>query len=165
MKPSPLAHVRDILLLPGTVLVVIPFLIYDPARHLLPDTLAIRALGGLSAAFGLALFAWSVRLFGTAGEGTLAPWDATRRLVVAGPYRHCRNPMITGVLLMLLGEALWLRSAGILAWAGVFFLINTAYFVLGEEPELERRFGADYRRYRRNVPRWIPRWRPYRPHS
>jgi protein-S-isoprenylcysteine O-methyltransferase Ste14 len=55
-------------------------------------------------AAGLALWLWTLRLFIRIGEGTLAPWDPTRRLVVEGPYRRVRNPMITAVLAVLLGE-------------------------------------------------------------
>ena len=82
-----------------------------------------------------------------------------------GPYRHVRNPMITGVLLVLLGEAALLGSLGVLAWAAIFFAINAVWFRLVEEPGLVRRFGADYDEYSRNVPRWVPRGTPWRPES
>jgi protein-S-isoprenylcysteine O-methyltransferase Ste14 len=98
-----------------------------------------------------------VRLFATVGESTLAPWDPTHRLVVLGPYRHVRNPMITGVISMLLGEAALLGSWPLLAWALGFFGVNAIYMPLVEEPGLVRRFGDDYVRYRQNVPRWLPR--------
>jgi protein-S-isoprenylcysteine O-methyltransferase Ste14 len=58
---------------------------------------------------------------------------------------------------MLAGQALWWGSRGIGIWAGIFILINQLYFVLLEEPGLERRFGDSYRAYKANVPRWIPR--------
>lgn len=38
-----------------------------------------------------------------------------------------------------------------------FVILNTIYFALSEEPELEQRFGDAYRDYKREVPRWIPR--------
>jgi protein-S-isoprenylcysteine O-methyltransferase Ste14 len=53
----------------------------------------------------LARFASSLRRFAGEGESTLAPWDPPRRLVVTGPYRFVRNPMISGVIFLLLGEA------------------------------------------------------------
>jgi protein-S-isoprenylcysteine O-methyltransferase Ste14 len=109
----------------------------------------------------VALWYATVRLFAREGEGTLAPWDPTRKLVAHGPYRHVRNPMITGVLLVLLGEAALLGSLGVLAWAAFFFTINAIWFPLVEEPGLVRRFGADYEEYRRNVPRWVPRRTPW----
>ena len=62
--------------------------------------------GALLAAAGLAMLAWTVTLFIRIGRGTLAPWDPTRKLVVRGPYAHVRNPMITGVLAILVGEAI-----------------------------------------------------------
>jgi protein-S-isoprenylcysteine O-methyltransferase Ste14 len=63
---------------------------------------------------------------------------------------------------MLLGEALLWASIALGLWACVFILINHAYFLLSEEPELEKRFGEGYRLYKASVPRWIPRlisWR------
>ena len=81
--------------------------------------------------------------------------------MAVGPYRHVRNPMISGVALILAGEALLWRSGALALWLGVFFVINHTYFLLSEEPGLERRFGESYRAYRANVPRWIPRARPW----
>jgi protein-S-isoprenylcysteine O-methyltransferase Ste14 len=70
--------------------------------------------------------------------------------------------MIAGVALMLIGQALFWSSAMLAGWAAIFFLVNHLYFVLSEEPGLERRFGEPYRVYKANVPRWLPRWRPWR---
>lgn len=100
-------------------------------------------------------------LFARVGRGTLAPWDPTRHLVAAGPYRCVRNPMISGVALMLLGEAAFWGSRAVGLWAASFLAINHLYFVLSEEPGLERRFGQEYRTYKAEVPRWIPRLRPW----
>jgi protein-S-isoprenylcysteine O-methyltransferase Ste14 len=104
----------------------------------------------------------TISLFAREGEGTLAPWDPTRRLVVRGPYRFVRNPMITGVLCVLLGEAALFGSAGILALAAAFLAVNAVWFPLVEEPALRRRFGAEYDAYSRNVPRWLPRRTPWK---
>jgi protein-S-isoprenylcysteine O-methyltransferase Ste14 len=152
-------HARAIALLPGTVAVVVPAILvarngtdFDPVR---------AVLGAPLVAGGFAMWAWTVRLFARLGQGTLAPWDPTERLVVAGPYAHVRNPMITGVLAVLLGEALVLGSTAIAVWAAIFAVINHAFFLAYEEPAVERRFGDEYRRYRENVPRWIPRRTPY----
>ena len=109
------------------------------------------------------LFVASLRRFATEGEGTLAPWDPPRRLVVRGPYRYVRNPMITGVLLVLLGEAALFGSPWILAWAAAFFAVNAVWFPLVEEPGLVQRFGREYEDYRRAVPRWLPRRHPWPP--
>ena len=109
---------------------------------------------------GLALVAWTVKLFATEGRGTLAPWDPTAKLVVRGPYRYVRNPMITGVALILGGEALFFQSLALAILLAVFVVVNVVYFPLVEEPGLSRRFGTEYDDYRRRVPRWVPRMRP-----
>lgn len=73
------------------------------------DMLFIAA-GCLVGAAGLALFGSTLFLFWTRGRGTLAPWDPPRVFVAKGPYRYVRNPMIGGVIFILLAEALVLRS-------------------------------------------------------
>jgi protein-S-isoprenylcysteine O-methyltransferase Ste14 len=108
-------------------------------------------------AVGLALVVWTVRLFATTGHGTLAPWDQTERLVVEGPYRRMRHPMITGVGLVLAGEAVLLGSPPLLLWLAAFVAANAIYLPLVEEPGLSRRFGPDYEAYKQAVPRWLPR--------
>jgi protein-S-isoprenylcysteine O-methyltransferase Ste14 len=125
---------------------------------------ALPPLAGATAvALGLRLMHQTITLFGIVGEGTLAPWDPTRRLVVRGPYRHVRNPMITGVGLVLLGEAALLGSVAVASELAVFAVVNAVHMPLVEEPGLVRRFGEEYLEYRRAVPRWIPRRTPWNP--
>jgi len=65
--------------------------------------------------------------------------------------------MISGVFTMLLALALIWGSWVVGVWALLFFAVNHTYFILSEEPGLDRRFGDSFRRYKANVPRWIPR--------
>jgi protein-S-isoprenylcysteine O-methyltransferase Ste14 len=163
-----LRHAFAIAVLPFTMAVLIPLWLarregITPAPAGSAAGIAVQA-GGLGLLFaGLTLFVASLRRFATEGRGTLAPWDPPRELVVRGPYRYVRNPMISGVLLVLVGEGLVLRSRAHLLWACVFFAINAVYIPLLEEPTLERRFGERYREYRRHVPRLVPRIRPWSP--
>jgi protein-S-isoprenylcysteine O-methyltransferase Ste14 len=120
-------------------------------------------LGAVLVVLGVVLVAWTVALFARIGHGTLAPWDPTARLVVSGPYRHVRNPMISGVLSIVLGEAALFASTALLVWFAAVFAVNAVYFPLVEEPGLRKRFGAEYDAYRANVPRWLPRLRPWEP--
>lgn len=159
---STLAHLRDILILPFTVTFVVPYFIYDK-HNLFPRNISLQILAAILIVAGLILFLYTVFLFGTIGKGTLAPWSEKQNLVVAGPYRYCRNPMITGVFFILVGEMLFLHSISIMLWAMTFFIVNTVYFILSEEPMLEKRFGEQYRLYKLHVPRWIPALRPYKP--
>jgi protein-S-isoprenylcysteine O-methyltransferase Ste14 len=156
------------LILPFIVIVLIPFLIQrgfkiPPIRNqgVWPFTLFAAGLALMIA--GLSGIAWTVSLFISIGKGTLAPWSPTKRLVVIGPYAHVRNPMIMSVVAVLLGEALFFGSWPILVWAIAVFALNHIYFILSEEPGLRRRFGAEYETYKRNVPRWLPRLRPWKP--
>jgi len=129
----------------------------------MPLDLAPIVAGTLVVLSGLVLWIRCVTLFSRRGKGTLAPWDPPRKLVVEGVYRHVRNPMITGVLLVLLGEAILFGSWAVLAWFVAFWLANLVFIVRVEEPILVDRFGGDYLAYRKNVPRWIPRLRPWEP--
>jgi protein-S-isoprenylcysteine O-methyltransferase Ste14 len=145
-------------LLPGTVTIVIPaILVWLGGADVEPVT---ALAGAIVIAAGLALVVWTVALFIGVGRGTLAPWDPTSRLVVSGPYRHVRNPMISGVAAILGGEALFFRSWDVALELAVFVALNAVYFPLVEEPGLRRRFGTEYDEYRARVPRWIPRVRP-----
>lgn len=149
------------MILPFSVTVIIPLLIYENTNWFFFDNLALTIFGSVILSCGLALFLYTVVLFRTYGRGTLAPWTPTEKLVIRGPYRYCRNPMISGVFFILIGESMVYYSINILIWAGIFLLINTTYFVLKEEPDLYKRFGDEYSEYKRNVPRWIPRLTPY----
>ena len=71
--------------------------------------------------------------------------------------------MILSLIITLVGEALFFSSYGIAALALLNFVLNSIYFVYMEEPELEKRFGEQYREYKKNVPRWIPRRKPWEP--
>lgn len=162
-------HLRAVLLLPGIVTVVIPATILawsgpDPFGlwQTVPATqVALPILGLLLIGPGLCLMVATIRLFVTAGQGTLAPWNPTQRLVVQGVYRHVRNPMISGVFCVLLGEAVLAASLPLLCWFAAFVIGNMVYIPLAEEPGLVRRFGDEYLTYRMNVPRWIPRVTPW----
>ena len=50
---------------------------------------------------------------------------------------------------------------GVAGFRPFFFVVNHAYFIVSEEPGLEKRFGDDYRRYKQHVPRWLPRRTPW----
>ncbi|HEX8040941.1 MAG TPA: isoprenylcysteine carboxylmethyltransferase family protein [Chryseosolibacter sp.] len=156
-----LKNLRDIIVLPFSVTCLVPYSIIDPAEDLIPDTISLRISGAVLMLGGSSLFTYTVLLFNRIGKGTLAPWSEKVKLVIAGPYRYCRNPMITGVALVLAGEALFFHSSSILIWLFIFIAVNTVYFLLMEEPALLKKFGSEYDVYRAQVPRWLPRLKPY----
>ena len=83
--------------------------------------------------------------------------DAPKRLVARGLYRFVRNPMYVGVLLAILGQALWFGSAATLWYAMVAALFFHLFVVFYEEPTLRRKFGESYTEYAKSVPRWMPK--------
>jgi protein-S-isoprenylcysteine O-methyltransferase Ste14 len=164
-------HLLSVLLFPVTVTLVVPALILLPAGVHGPRfgpvaSAALVAVGCALIAAGLALMVWTNVLFDRVGEGTLGLGPVMGEpvhLVVRGPYRHVRNPMITGVLCILLGEAAATGSGALLTWFATFFVFQATAIRFWEEPHLVGRYGDEYVAYRRNVPRWIPRisaWDP-----
>jgi protein-S-isoprenylcysteine O-methyltransferase Ste14 len=138
--------------------------VFLPARLLswsgVPTPTAIGAwqvAGMVMVAVGGTLALWCVMTFALVGQGTPAPFDAPRRLVVQGPYRVVRNPMYLGAAIALGGVALFYQSAAVAAYTVAFLLMAEAFVRWYEEPTLRERFGAEYDAYRSEVRRWWPR--------
>ena len=117
----------------------------------------LRVLGVALLAAGAALILETTARFAFEGRGTPVPFAPPERFVARGSYRVMRNPMYVGVLAVILGQALLLGREMLLLWAGAAALLFHLFVVLHEEPELRRRFGAEYEDYRRRVGRWLPR--------
>jgi protein-S-isoprenylcysteine O-methyltransferase Ste14 len=165
-----LRHLLSIAILPFSVTVLLPVWIARSnsisfSLGTSVTDIALQLAGVALLVVGLTFFIWSLRHFAVEGQGTLAPWDPPRNLVVRGPYRYVRNPMISGVLMIVLGEAAILRSWPIFVWAVIFFGLNALWIPLFEEPQLAERFGDSYREYCRHVPRVIPRVTPWNPNE
>lgn len=163
-----LRHLLAIAILPFSVTVLIP--LWIARRYSVGFTLATGGLllalqfaGLVVLGIGLLLFLSSLRRFATVGQGTLAPWDPPKHLVVRGPYRFVRNPMISGVIFILAGESMLLMSTPHAIWSLIFLGINLVYIPLFEEPFLRDRFGESYHEYCQNVPRIFPRLSPWSP--
>ena len=134
-----------------------------PVQTAITSSIGLLILGLAIIVIGLVLFIATVRMFVLIGNGTIMPWDPTRKLIVASLYCYVRNPMILSLIILQIGEAVLFASYGIAALALFNFILNTIYFILSEEPGLEKRFGHEYVEYKKNVPRWIPRFKPWRP--
>jgi protein-S-isoprenylcysteine O-methyltransferase Ste14 len=126
-----------------------------------PWNIILPVIGSMFIFLGLALMICTNRLFIAVGKGTLAPWNPPQKLVIRGVYRHVRNPMITGVCCILLGESAFFGSLPLLGLFSFGLILNLIYIPLSEEPGLAKRFGDDYLLYMKNVPRWIPRLTPW----
>lgn len=122
-----------------------------------------RWLGLVPCVLGFAVAIRCIWDFGWSGCGTPFPGAPPQRLVAIGFYRYVRNPMYVGFLAGWLG--LWVVfgqiSRGSITVALIFVLSAELFVRAYEEPILRRMFGADYEEYCRNVPRWLPRLRPW----
>lgn len=161
-------HLLAIVVFPVTMAILVPVWIADrydvlPVASASAGGALLQIAGSGLLLAGLVLFLACVLRFAKQGRGTLAPWDPPRRLVIDGPYRFVRNPMISGVILVLFGEALILHSIPHAIWGAIFVAVNLTYIPLLEEPQLEARFGDDYRSYKKHVGRLLPRLSPWEP--
>lgn len=152
---------------PIVMCIVIPFLIVKFERQfidrpVITPTISLLAVGIVICVVGLVLFIATIRMFIMIGNGTIMPWDPTKKLIAVSLYSHVRNPMILSLIIILVGEAILFASYGIALLATFNFVFNTIYFIFSEEPGLEKRFGEEYIDYKKNVPRWIPRLKPWR---
>jgi protein-S-isoprenylcysteine O-methyltransferase Ste14 len=153
------------LVAPGTVVGLIPWLLtggWQLREPVPPYWTPIRVLGAILLVAGLIVLVQAFVRFVVEGLGTPAPIAAPERLVVGGLYHYVRNPMYVAVLAAIVGQALLLGQLGLLLYAAALWVICAAFVRLYEEPTLRRRFGADYEAYRRAVPAWWPRLRPWK---
>ena len=152
------------ILAPGTILGFVPwwltgwrigppFFGIEPLRWV---GAALIVLGLLPLLSSFARFAWN-------GLGTPAPIAPPTNLVVTGFYSRVRNPIYIALFIILLGEALLFGDERVAAWGVLVWLVTFAAVVISEEPTLREQFGEEYRTYCKNVPRWVPRFIPYKP--
>jgi protein-S-isoprenylcysteine O-methyltransferase Ste14 len=156
-------------LAPGTVAGVVPWWLtrWRTGSAVLPGWSGAleRAGGAILIAAGAAVLVHAFARFVVEGRGTPAPPAPTARLVVGGLYRHVRNPMYLAVVAAIVGQGLLLGQPVLFAYAAIVAAAVAAFVHAYEQPTLSRRFGAEYAEYRRNVPAWWPRLRPWRPRS
>lgn len=146
------------LLLPGIGAFAAPVVIagFDPCMG------GIFRPGLVLIGTGTLVLIWCVRDFYVSGKGTLAPWDPPEHLVITGLYRHVRNPMYVGVLIVVTGWAFFLLSYCLVAYAILLAMGFHVRILKYEEPWLATRFGEDWFDYREAVPRWLPRLKSWR---
>src|SRR6266542_1123026 len=155
-----LGSVVFLLIAPGIVAGLAPWWIAERGyRYTIPWPL--QGIGAMLIAAGTWVLVDSFARFALRGLGTPAPVFPTRHLVAAGFYQFVRNPMYIAVLAVILGQSFWLGSARVLAYAGLVWLAFHVFVVAYEEPTLRRTYGAQYEDFCSNVPRWIPRLRPW----
>ena len=140
---------------PGVMAGLVPWLLtgWDSTD----PPIVVAVLGAILIVAGTAVVLLAFARFVLEGRGTPAPIAPTDTLVVGGLYRFVRNPMYVGGFLVLLGQAIWFGSTGLLLYTLGWWLAAHLFIVLYEEPHLAGVFGTEYDDYRRTVPRWIPK--------
>jgi protein-S-isoprenylcysteine O-methyltransferase Ste14 len=152
-----------LVLAPGIVAGYVPWLICR--WHLAPPLLGFlwfRVVGVLLMAAGLPVLLDSFARFALQGLGTPAPVFPTRHLVVSGLFRYVRNPMYVAVVSLIFGQGLLFGSVRVLEYGVAVWAAFSLFVLIYEEPTLRRSYGSEYEDFCANVPRWIPRLRPWR---
>ena len=143
------------LLFPGTVTILGPCSILGSVGVESWRNLSIlrfvAVIVGISGAATLIHCVWGFAFY---GEGTLAPIDPPKSLIVRGLYQYNRNPMYLGVLTVLAAETLFFSSPALFGYSAVIFLVFHLFVLMYEEPHLKGQFGQHYLDYCRAVPRW-----------
>jgi protein-S-isoprenylcysteine O-methyltransferase Ste14 len=121
-----------------------------------------RYAGGMLVMLGVIGLLDSFVRFAVQGLGTPAPVFPTRHLVVSGLYRYVRNPMYLAVASTILGQGLTLGNVTLLEYGAFVWLLFHLFVLVYEEPTLRATFGSEYNLFCAEVPRWIPRFTPWR---
>ncbi len=150
-----------LLVAPGTIAGLVPWWLTGWAVGEAPAPL--RVVGAVLVLVGAAALLHAFGRFVLEGFGTPAPVAPPRRLVIGGLYRYIRNPMYVALVMAIVGQAVLLVQPVLLVWAAITGLAMAGFVYGYEEPTLSDRFGADYDAYRRAVPAWWPRLRPWHP--
>lgn len=157
---------RIILTLPAAIffILVMPFIIvkfsskisYSYSCKLLLGDLN-SFVGGILIIIGLKLSLWAVYVQIKRGLGTPIPMLPPEKLLMNGPYRFCRNPMALGAYIYYFGISCFIESLFAFFIVILFVIILTLFIKIGEEPDLEKRFGQAYTEYKRDTPFLIPK--------
>lgn len=122
-----------------------------------PDREWIHALAVVLVAMGIGIAIWARRHLGEYWSARVT-LKVDHQLIQSGPYRFVRHPIYSGVLLGMIGSALYVGEWR--ALVGVLLLYLSFWQkAWREERLLETQFGADYQHYRARTGRLLPRLR------
>jgi len=151
------------LVVPASVTVWIPlYWLFPWLRGAVTPNRGLEVLAAVLVAAGAMGYVWCALDFAFRGQGTPAPIEPPKVLVVQGLYRFVRNPMYISVFTVLVGECVLLKSPIFVEYAVLVTLGFHLFVLFYEEPALKRKMGPAYEEYCREVPRWIPRIAPRR---
>jgi len=117
-------------------------------------SLPYNYLGILIIIFGIILNLWTDSLF-KKRQTTVKPHEMPNFFISSGPFRISRHPMYLGMILILLGVAVFLGSLISFVFPIIFVMIIEKLFIPMEEKNLEKEFGDKYIAYKKRVRKWI----------
>lgn len=134
--------------------------------HVLAHAPAVNALVIVLLGIPLLTLGWGGILeFPARGLGTPLPYDTAPRLLTSGPYAYIRNPVQLTVAVLLVGVGAWLSSVIVFVVGLLSVPISQVLSDWDEIYEMPRRYGDEFRAYKRHVRRWLPSWYPWSPRT
>lgn len=121
---------------------------------------ALFLTGLVVAALGESLRMWSLAHIGPKTRSSRK--IRADQLVVTGPFAHLRNPLYVGNFTICSGVVLASGNLWLLPLLPALFFFWHRYIIPAEESFLESSFGDAFHAYCAEVPRYLPRWKPYR---
>jgi protein-S-isoprenylcysteine O-methyltransferase Ste14 len=113
-------------------------------------------IGVMAIIIGGIVAIWTIVIQITLASGTPFPMLPTKKLLIIGPFKYCRNPMTLGTIIAYGGIAILIGSFTALLAVAIFATILISYLKIIEEKELQMRFGSEYIEYKKKTPFIIP---------
>jgi protein-S-isoprenylcysteine O-methyltransferase Ste14 len=151
-------------LIPGTVAGYIPHQLINSVPESW-DKPTLKWGGLIVIIIGVIIYLICAVSFVIKGLGTPMIWfgkplkvlvgEEPKKLVASGIYKYSRNPMYAGVLLTVLGQALFFQRLILVHYFIFLFIFFHLVVIMIEEPHLRKKFGKEYEEYRKKVRRWF----------
>ena len=146
---------------PFSVLYIIPQFLMKLVKIKTEDGFGIPGVetaGIIIMWLGTALAIWCGVLMFLFGKGTFLVTSAPKKLMTRNIFGIIRNPMMWALFIIVFGEILLFGHFILLVW--LIAMVRIIYLIVAnyEEPQLERRFGENWKEYCQKVPPWIPRF-------
>jgi protein-S-isoprenylcysteine O-methyltransferase Ste14 len=148
------------LIFPLTIPAILIFLLPQVDKNLGFGSFYIGSVnivsGVIAIILGGLLALWTIIAQIKLASGTPFPMLPTKKLIIIGPFKYCRNPMTLGTIIAYSGVVMLIGSYTALFIVMIISLMLLVYLKLIEEKELEMRFGQDYIEYKKDTPFIIP---------
>jgi protein-S-isoprenylcysteine O-methyltransferase Ste14 len=101
-------------------------------------------IGVMAIVIGGIIAIWTIAIQISLASGTPFPMLPTKKLLIVGPFKYCRNPMTLGTIIAYAGIAILIGSFSALVAVAILAATLVGYLKIIEEKELQLRFGSEY---------------------